>query len=293
MNHLARACDSFGFTHHHVENRRHAPTSTWRQTWFNVNDKPLTATDYFTSLGSTLCREANIDVEVNNILSKANSALGRLRKVWERPGISQDTKLKIYMVVVVINLRTDSLWWCCPWIHSSVWKQSLMCVVSVRWSGILVGGTHSIIELLYYYRWQCSSNNGLRKSLNLSAWKNWRCNKRATEDWGEQECIMLSGNTKECNSTVPISLYLLYFSWRRQFCTSFTPCCSSKDAHFNVLHPGAPSSSLPRHNFRSRVHVLFPPFLKFIHVCSRLSFSPSILSAAFFGSTTFQLQHVS
>ena len=68
-----------------------------------VNDEPLKATDYFTYMGSTLSREANIDVEVNNRLSKANSAFGRLRKkVWDRRGISQETKLKVYMAVVLI-----------------------------------------------------------------------------------------------------------------------------------------------------------------------------------------------
>ncbi len=38
-----------------------------------VNDEPFKATDSFTYMGSTLSREANIDVEVNNRLSKANS----------------------------------------------------------------------------------------------------------------------------------------------------------------------------------------------------------------------------
>ena len=70
-----------------------------------MNDEPLKATDSFTYLGSTLSREANIDAEVNNILSKANSALGRLRnEVWDRRGISQETKLKVYMAVVLTVL---------------------------------------------------------------------------------------------------------------------------------------------------------------------------------------------
>ena len=44
-------------------------------------------------------------MEVNNRLSKANSAFGRLRKkVWDRRGISQDTKLKVYMDVVLTVL---------------------------------------------------------------------------------------------------------------------------------------------------------------------------------------------
>ena len=45
-----------------------------------VNDEPLKATDSFTYTGSTLSREANIDVAVTNRFPKANSAFGRLRK---------------------------------------------------------------------------------------------------------------------------------------------------------------------------------------------------------------------
>ncbi len=64
--------------------RQPAPRKMYHEPHIFVNDEPLKATDYFTYLGSTLSREANIDMEVNNRLSKANSAFGRLRmKVWE------------------------------------------------------------------------------------------------------------------------------------------------------------------------------------------------------------------
>ena len=56
-------------------------------------------------MGSTFSREANIDVEVNNRLSKANSAFGRLRKkVWDRRGISQFTKLTVYAAAMLTVL---------------------------------------------------------------------------------------------------------------------------------------------------------------------------------------------
>ena len=81
------------------------PRKMYHEPHIFVNDEPLKATASFTYLGSTLSREANIDVEVNNILSKANSAFGRLRpKVWDRRGISQGTKLKVYMAVVLTVL---------------------------------------------------------------------------------------------------------------------------------------------------------------------------------------------
>ena len=69
-----------------------APRNMYHELHIFVNDDPLNGTDYFTYLGSTLSSEANIDVDVNNRLCKANSGFGILRKkVWERRGISQDT----------------------------------------------------------------------------------------------------------------------------------------------------------------------------------------------------------
>ena len=108
VNHFSRACDNFGFT---ISTKKtevmHQPAlrKMYHEPHIFVNDEPLKATDSFTYLGSTLSREANIDVEVNNRLFKANSAFGRLRKkVWDRRGISQETKLKVYMAVVLTVL---------------------------------------------------------------------------------------------------------------------------------------------------------------------------------------------
>ena len=53
------------------------------------------AVETFTYLGSTFSRTATIDAEINNRISKARSAFGRLsEKVWERRGLSLETKLK-------------------------------------------------------------------------------------------------------------------------------------------------------------------------------------------------------
>ena len=85
---------------------------TNRSVCYGPVDEPLKATDYFAYLGSTLSTDVNIDVEVNNILSKANSAFGRLRnKVWGRRGICQDTKLDVCMAVpVTVLLYTCESW---------------------------------------------------------------------------------------------------------------------------------------------------------------------------------------
>jgi len=65
----------------------------------------LQAVETFTYLGSTPSRNANIDAEINNRISKASSAFWRLReKVWERRGISLNTKFKVYHAVVLTSL---------------------------------------------------------------------------------------------------------------------------------------------------------------------------------------------
>ena len=108
VNHFSRACDNFGFTISTKKTEvmhQPVPRKMYHEPHIFVNDEPLKATGSFTYLGSTLSREANIDVEVNNRLSKANSAFGRLRmKVWDRRGISQYTKLNAYMAVVLTVL---------------------------------------------------------------------------------------------------------------------------------------------------------------------------------------------
>ena len=110
VNHLSRACDNFGFTistkktevMHQLALRKN---EMYHEPHIFVNDEPLKATDSFSYMGSTLSREANIGVKVNNRLSKANSAFGRLRKkVWDRRGISQETKLKVNMAAVLTVL---------------------------------------------------------------------------------------------------------------------------------------------------------------------------------------------
>ena len=108
VNHFSRACDNFGFTISTKKTEvmhQPAPRKMYHEPHIFVKDEPLKATGSFAYLGSTLSREANIGVEVNNRLSKSNSAFGRLRKkVWDRRGISQETKLKVYMAVVITVL---------------------------------------------------------------------------------------------------------------------------------------------------------------------------------------------
>ena len=163
VNHFSRACDNFGFTistkktkvMHHP-----APRKMYHEPYIFVNDKPLKATNSFTYLGSTLSREANIDVEVNNRHSKANYAFERLRKkVWDRRGISQDTKLKVYMSVVLTVLLYACEAWTVYSRHARklnyIHTKCLRIILSIKWQDMVPdtevltqAGTPSIHTLL-------------------------------------------------------------------------------------------------------------------------------------------------
>ena len=81
-------------------------------------------------------------MEVNNRLSKANSAFGRLRKkLWDRRGISQGTKLKVYMAMVLTVL----LYACASWTVYSRHARKLnhfhttclRIILSIKWQDMI------------------------------------------------------------------------------------------------------------------------------------------------------------
>ncbi|KAL8563736.1 hypothetical protein ACOMHN_063504 [Nucella lapillus] len=108
MDSLSSACNNFGFTISTKKTEvmyQPVPNKQYHEPQITVNGQTLQAVETFTYLGSTLSRNANIDTETNNRISKASSAFGRLReKVWERRGISLKTKLKVYHAVVLTTL---------------------------------------------------------------------------------------------------------------------------------------------------------------------------------------------
>ena len=117
-------------------------TQLYHEPHIFVNDEQLKATDSFTYLGSTLSREANIDVEVNNRLSKANSAFGRLmKKVWDRRGINQETKLKVYMAVMLTILLYACESWTVYSRHARKLNhfhtKCLRVILSIKWQDII------------------------------------------------------------------------------------------------------------------------------------------------------------
>ena len=115
MDCFSSACDNFGLN---ISTKKTdvmfqpAPGNQYHEPQISVNGQTLQAVETFTYLGSTLSRNTNIDAEINNRISKASSAFGRLREnVWERRGISFESKLKVYRAVVLTTLLYGSETW--------------------------------------------------------------------------------------------------------------------------------------------------------------------------------------
>ena len=82
-----------------------APATPYVEPNITVNGQKLAVTDKFVYIGSTLSRSVNIDEEVSYRIARASAAFGRLRDtVWERRGLTKETKLKVYQAVVLPSL---------------------------------------------------------------------------------------------------------------------------------------------------------------------------------------------
>ena len=103
-----------------------------------VNGQTLQAVETFTYLGSTLSRTATIHAEFSNRISKASRSCGRLReKVWERRGVSLETKLKVYRAVFLTTLLYGSEAWTVYRRHEKILNHfQLRCLhnlLHIRW----------------------------------------------------------------------------------------------------------------------------------------------------------------
>ena len=115
MDSLSAACNNFGLTISTKKTQvmfQPAPGNQYHEPQISVNGQTLQAVEIFTYLGSTLSRTTTIDAEISNRISKAGSAFGRLKEnVWERRGISLETKLKVFRAVVLTTLLYGSETW--------------------------------------------------------------------------------------------------------------------------------------------------------------------------------------
>ena len=108
MDNLATACTDFGLTISTKKTEvmyQPAPGALYTEPLISVNGEHLKAAEKFVYLGSTLSRVGNIDEEVMLRVAHGSAAFGRLRtSVWERRGLSLQTKLKVYRAVVLPSL---------------------------------------------------------------------------------------------------------------------------------------------------------------------------------------------
>ena len=89
-----------------------SPGKTYTESSITINGQCLKAVDKFTNLGSILPRNVIIDDEVDARLGKTNSAFGRLSKnVWNRQGITLETKIKVYRAAMLTTLLYSSETW--------------------------------------------------------------------------------------------------------------------------------------------------------------------------------------
>ena len=79
-----------------------APGKPYKEPIITVKGQRLQMVDKFIYLASTLCRVVHIDDEVNSRIAKASAAFGQLcTSIWDRIGITLDTKLKVCRSVVL------------------------------------------------------------------------------------------------------------------------------------------------------------------------------------------------
>ena len=108
LDKFAKACNNFGLTISTKKTEvmhQPAPGKPYTEPNVSVCGQRLNAVDKFTYLGSTLSRNVVIDDEVTARLAKASAAFGRLHKnVWDRRGITLETKLKVYRAIILTTL---------------------------------------------------------------------------------------------------------------------------------------------------------------------------------------------
>ena len=102
------ACTNFGLTISIKKTEvlhQPAPGKPYVEPNITVNGQRLSAVNRFTYLGSTLSQNATIEDEVNVRITRASVTFGRLHaNVWNRRGISIQTKLKVYRAIVLPTL---------------------------------------------------------------------------------------------------------------------------------------------------------------------------------------------
>ena len=112
---FARACKDFGLTISIKKTEvmyQPPPGEPYVEPYITIQGQKLVATAKFPYLGSTMSNTATIDDEINLRVARASASFGRLRdRVWNRRGLSFETKLQVYRAVVLPSLLYGSETW--------------------------------------------------------------------------------------------------------------------------------------------------------------------------------------
>nr|VZI48828.1 unnamed protein product [Spirometra erinaceieuropaei] len=117
MDLFSAACENFGLV---INTQKTVvmlqsppnPATPFNAPRITVNGTQLQVVENFPYLGSTLSRSAKIDDEVENRISKASQAFGRLQStVWNGHGLQLSTKLKMYKAVILPTLLYGAETW--------------------------------------------------------------------------------------------------------------------------------------------------------------------------------------
>ena len=138
---FSSACSNFGLTISTKKTEvlyQPAPGKPYVEPNISINGEKINTVNRFTYLGSTLSQGVVIDDEVNLRISKASATFGSLYKnVWNRRGISTQTKIKVYRAVVLPTLLYACETWTVYQRHAKLLNhfhtKSLRKILNIKW----------------------------------------------------------------------------------------------------------------------------------------------------------------
>ena len=141
VSNFSLACSNYGLTISTKKTEvlyQPAPGKPYVEPNILINGQKINAVNRFTYLGSTLSQDATIDHEVNLRISKASSTFGRLYdSVWNRRGIRNQTKIKVYSAVVLPTLLYACETWTVYSRHARLLNHfhttSLRKILGIKW----------------------------------------------------------------------------------------------------------------------------------------------------------------
>ncbi|XP_069742434.1 uncharacterized protein [Narcine bancroftii] len=122
----------------------HQPTPhhDYQPPHISIGHTKLKTVNQFTYLGCTISSDARIDKKIDNRLTKANSAFGRLHKrVWKNNQLKSLTKISVYKAVVIPTFLFGSESWVLYRHHLRLLEhfhqRCLRSILNIHWSDFI------------------------------------------------------------------------------------------------------------------------------------------------------------